>query len=160
MTDRQIVDFILFRAKKSVAQAKSDLVDPKLVLYHNAQRLYLAVKFKNYNEPCMIRFIRKNNMCGLFQVKCDNPEFSSWKQALKNSFGNTAVFIADYDLESLPPYIKHFVSYAFIEALKSKGIGFDMFALSYPADFPLIDPNETYEEVSIETDLMGFEIGI
>ena len=48
------------------------------------------------------------------------------------------------------------MSYAIIEALQTKGYGFDLFCINFGTDPELIDPDETYEEAAIETDLLDF----
>ena len=63
-----------------------------------------------------------------------------------------------YDVDTLPGWTKHFVSYAIIDALKTKGTGFDAFAISNLGDIELIRPEETYEEAAIETDLLALGI--
>ena len=152
MTDEQIVQFIVHRAQ--ISGQPLQLHNPKLVLYrNNGSSLYLGVKFEDYVDSFLVRFT-DGSRCGMFKIKPQDPVFESWQQELFNKHGRT--FTIDYVLSELPPCVKHFVSYAIIEALKTKGMGFDLFALSFKTDPMLIRPEETYEEAAIETDLVDF----
>ena len=153
MTDEQIVNFIEHRAK--IAGQQIRLYNPKLILYHNnGSCFYLGIKFDNYNDAFIIRFMN-GSMRGLFKIKPQDSTYESWRKQHCRQDGS--IYTMEYDLSTLPPCVKHFVSYAIIEALKTKGMGFDMFTLaSYKEDLKLIDPNESYEEAVIESDLIDF----
>lgn len=152
MTDEQIVKFIIYRAQKAGQPLK--LTNPKLVIYANAgSTIYLAVRFNGYEDPFFIRFTQ-GTARGIFKIKPQDPSFAAWKTTLFNENGSK--FEIDYDLSKLPPCVKHFVSYAIIEALKTKGMGFDLFNLSFKPDPEIIRPSESYEEAAIETDLADF----
>ena len=153
MTDEQIVQFLLYRAKKNGCSLK--LSNPKLVIYKsNMPALYLAIRFDGHNEPFILRFTN-GTVRALFKIKVDNIEFISWRNKLIKQHSNS--FEIEYDLNDVPSCVKHFVSYAIIESLKTKGMGFDLFAISFNNDVELINPNESYEEVAIETDLLDFD---
>ena len=149
MTDEQIVQFLLYRAKKNGCSLK--LSNPKLVIY---KARYLAIRFDGHNEPFILRFTN-GTVRALFKINVDNEEFISWKKELVCKHANN--FEIEYDLNDVPACVKHFVSYAIIESLKTKGMGFDLFAISFNNDIELINPNESYEEVAIETDLLDFD---
>ena len=152
MTDKQIVQFIIYRAQKAGQPLK--LTNPKLVIYANSSStIYLAVHFDGYEDPFFIRFT-KGTIRGIFKIKPQDPSFDAWKAKLFNENGSK--FEVDYDLSKLPPCVKHFVSYAIIEALKTKGMGFDLFNLNFKLDPEIIRPSESYEEAAIETDLADF----
>lgn len=151
MTDKQIVQFIIYRAQKAGQPLK--LTNPKLVIYANAgSNIYLAVRFDNYKDPFLVRFTQ-GTVRGIFKIKPQDPSFADWRAEL---FKENSSIEVDYDLSKLPPCVKHFVSYAVIEALKTKGIGFDLFNLSFKPDPEIIRPSESYEEAAIETDLVDF----
>ena len=159
MTDKQIIQFILHRAQQNGQPLK--LSNPRLVIYKNTARYpYIAVMFDGHNEPFMLRFT-ENNVRAIFKLKMDNIEYLAWRDELSHKcieFAKTSsgAFTVDYDLDTLPACVKHFVSYAIIKALQTKGMGFDMFAISFKQDIKLIDASETYEMAAIETDLMDF----
>lgn len=121
---------------------------------------YLAVMFDGHNEPFMLRFT-ENNVRAIFKLKIEDGEYLAWRAELSsryNAFSKTSnrAFTVDYDIETLPSCVKHFVSRAVVNALQTKGMGFDMFAISFKQDIKLIDASETYETAAIETDLMDF----
>jgi len=152
MTDEQIVQFIVHRAQ--ISGQPQQLHNPKLVIYcHHTSSLYLGIKYEDCTDPFLVRFINGSSR-GLFKVKPQDAAFEIWRQQLyrANGFG----FTLDYILSELPPCVKHFVSYAIIEALKTKGMGFDLFNLSFISDLELVRPEESYEEAVIETDLADF----
>ncbi len=152
MTDEQIVKFIIYRAQKAGQPLK--LTNPKLVIYANAcSAIYLAVRFDGYEDPFLVRFTQ-GTARGIFKIKPQDPSFDAWKTKLFAENGSK--FEVDYDLSKLPPCVKHFVSYAVIKALKTKGMGFDLFNLSFKPDPEIIRPSESYEEAAIETDLVDF----
>ena len=158
MTDKQIAQFVLYRAKKSGQQL--NLTCPKLVIYKRGRKLFLAVRFDGHTEPFIVRFTR-GDVRGLFRLDTlDDPVFKVWLQEYDNRQVNNMWYERDYDLDHLPASLKHYVSYAIIEALKSKGYGFDLFSISYSIDLDLIQPNETYEEAAIEADLMDVELSM
>ena len=152
MTDEQIVQFIVHRAQ--ISGQPLQLHNPKLVLYrNNSSSLYLGIKYEDYADPFLVRFTHGSSR-GMFKVKPQDPTFEPWRQKFCSEHGPT--FTADYILSELPPCVKHFVSYAVIDALKTKGMGFDLFNLSFKTDPEIIRPEETYEEAAIETDLADF----
>ena len=147
MTDEQIVQFILHRA--TTCDAK--MINPKLVVIKNMNSLILGIKASNYNDVFMLRFLN-NNKRSLFAIRPNHPKFNEWKNSLVEQHGNT--FMIDYDLNAIPSYVKHYVSYAFISALNTPSLGFDIFSISYLNDPMIIRPNDTYEMAAIEIDLM------
>ena len=159
MTDKQIVQFILHRAQQNSQPLK--LSNPRLVVYKNTMQFpYLAVVFDGHDEPFMLRFT-ENNVRAVFKIKMEDSEYLAWRAELSSKFNafsktSSGAFTVDYDLDTLPACVKHFVSYAIIKALQTKGMGFDMFAISFKQDIKLIDASETYEMAAIETDLMDF----
>lgn len=157
MTDQQIANFILHRAKTNGQQV--GLANPKLVIYkRGTSNMFAAVRFENHDEPFMLRFTRGDTR-GIFKLRIDHPDYRAWKLGLDKSHNDKFEYEVDYDLSHLPGCVKHYVSYAIIEALKTKGVGFDLFSISYNKGDPLlVDPNETYEEAAIETDLLDFEM--
>lgn len=150
MTDQQIVQFILHRAKTN---GKVNFVNPRLVLWNNMSSLLLGIKSDNHSSVFLLRFL-KDQSRGIFKFKLNDSAFTEWKCRLVKDYGKA--FVIDYDLETVPDSVKHYVSYAVIEALKTKGMGFDLFSISCTDDPVIVSPNETYEEVAIETDLMDF----
>ena len=160
MTDKQIVQFILHRAQQNGQPLK--LTNPRLVVVcMNGMRFpYLAVIFDGHNEPFMLRFT-ENNVRAIFKIKIEDDAYLAWRAELSskyNAFSKTSnrACIVDYDLDTLPACVKRFVSRAVVNALQTKGMGFDMFAISFRQDIKLIDASETYEMAAIESDLMDF----
>lgn len=150
MTDLQIKQFLVNRAR--INGQAFGLFNPRLVLCKPNNGVYLAIIYENHNQPFLVRFIR-NDSRGVFKLDISDPDYQIWKN------NNNKKPIIEYDLNVLPDCIKHYVSYAIIEALKTKKMGFDCFSISfYDGDPLLIDQDETYEEASIEADLFAFEI--
>lgn len=155
MTDKQIVQFVLHRA--ALGGQRLGFSSPKLVIYFSPSSLpFLAVKYNNCDETFLLRFTHGTRRC-LFKlnkpINNAREAFDKWKKTAKQV--NDADL--EYSLDKLPANIKHYVSYAFIDALKTNGMGFDLFSFSYD-DISIIKPNETYEEASIEADLMDVEL--
>ena len=154
MTDKQIVQFVLRRA--TIGGQQFGFSSPKLVIYFDRLSTILAVKYNNSDEIFLLRFTHGTHRC-LFRlnepVKKAGEAFDKWKKTAKH----VNDVDLEYSLDTLPANIKHYVSYAFIEALKTNGMGCDMFTFSYD-DISIIKPNETYEEASIEVDLMDVEL--
>ena len=127
MTDKQIVQFLTYRANKYGQPL--GLHNAVLSICKRGSNVILAMKYEGHDEPFMVR-MTKNGQCGLFVLRSDDPEFIAWKSnaiashALDN---NTCA----YDLNALPNVVKHMVSMAVIDALKSKDIGLDLFAISF-----------------------------
>lgn len=149
MTDKQIVQFILHRAE--VNGQMLQLHSPKLVVFqHSANRpLFLGIRYENSKDVFFVRFLNGDQR-GLFKITVDESTITKLREEVKQK-GEV-----EYDVDTFPASVKHFVSWAVIEALKTKGIGFDLSAISFGTDPELIDPNETYEEAAIETDLLSF----
>ena len=160
MTDKQIANFILYRAQQAGRPLK--LTSPRLVLHKEmSPLLYLGIVFNtssgNNTALFLVRFTNRFNR-GMFKINLDTKDFKEWFSEQMAQRGKFYPLNIDYDLNALPQSLKHFVSYAIIEALKTNGMGFDAFSLSYNDDLELIRQNETYEEVAIESDLMCFEL--
>ena len=154
MADKQIVQFILHRAAKNCKHLH--ISDPKLLIVKGpTSSLYLGVQFDVLSAFFFIRFTNGSKR-GLFNINPADDGFKTWKESLIKAHGN--IFQVEYDLDMLPAYVKHYVSYAFIQALKTKEMGFDLFSAAFHDDIMLVSPNETYEEASIEIDLMDFEL--
>lgn len=154
MTDKQIVKFVLHRA--AIGGQQFGFSSPKLVIYFSGPTTLLAVKYNNSDEIFLLRF-KNGTFRALFKlnepINKAGEAFDKWKKTAKQV--NNVVL--EYSLDMLPANIKHYVSYAFIDALKTDGMGFDLFSFSYD-DISIIKPNETYEEASIEADLMDVEL--
>lgn len=154
MTDKQIVQFVLRRA--TIGGQRFGFSSPKLVIYFSGPLPLLAVKYNNIDDIFLLRFTHGKRRC-LF--KLNEPAnkageaFDKWKKTAKQ-VNDTDL---EYSLDTLPANIKHYVSYAIIEALKTNGMGLDMFTFSHD-DISIIKPSETYEEASIEADLMDVEL--
>ena len=151
MTDQQIVNFIEYRAKKNGLEHK--LYNPKLILYVGNNRFpFIGIKYENNDNVFFLRFWR-NNIRAMFKIdfNIDGLCIEDW---IAEKFKQKNGYI-EYDLDSIPKNFVHYVSYAIIDALKRDNTGLDMFSYNlYGVEIKLIDPNETYEEASIETDLM------
>lgn len=150
MTDYQIVKFIENRAEKYKGGN-----DPRLVIYWRGGRAFIGIKFSNLDTPFIMRFT-KGNQRGIFKLNTHDKEIREWCENIVASRGYYDSIVISYDLSMIPKNIKHFVSYAIIEALQTKGYGFDIFSPEYSTDdIELISANETYDEVSIEVDMLG-----
>ena len=152
MTDKDIADFIVHRADINGKQYK--LRNPELILYMpNDNTAIVALQYSNNNEPFMLRFTNGTQR-GLFKLKYNREVLKPFIKQLMQSaaFGQPTV---KYDVDTLPGWTRHIVSCTIIDALKTKGMGVDAFAISHLGDIELIRPNETYEQAAIETDLLA-----
>ena len=148
MTDQDIVNFIVHRAEVNGLPQK--LHSPELVLVKcGGITAVVALQYEGHNEPFMLRFTNGTQR-GLFKLKYNQEDLKKFTTSMPSCM--------KYDVETLPSWFKHFVSYAVIDALKTKGMGFDAFAISRLGDIELIRPEETYEEAAIETDLLALGI--
>lgn len=151
MTDQDIADFIVHRADINGKQYK--LRSPELVLYvPNDNTAIVALQYGSNTEPFMLRFTY-NNQRGLFKLKYNQEVLKPFIKQLRQSA--TYSSIVKYDVDTLPGWTRHIVSCTIIDALKTKGMGVDAFAISHLGDIELIRPNETYEQAAIETDLLA-----
>lgn len=152
MTDKDIADFIVHRADMNGKQYK--LRSPELVLYvPNDNTAIVALQYSNNSEPFMLRFTNGTQR-GLFRLRYNGEVLKPFIKQLRQSAAYNS--IVKYDVDTFPDWTKHLVSYAIIDALKTKGMGFDAFATTANlGDIELIRPNETYEQVAIETDLLA-----
>lgn len=149
MTDKQIEQLLINRATK--AGQENHLGLAKLVVFRSYSKLFLAIKYANVDEPFWVRFSR-GAVRGLFKLTSDNPEFIAWEdQVFKQVKPNGTM---KFDIDTAPKSVKHLIAHTVIQALKTKGMGLDCCAvLSSYRDLVLVDTNESYEEVAIETDL-------
>lgn len=152
MTDEKLIQMLKYRAAQSGRDA--GLKEPEVVIVRNASNLYLGIKYDvGHDYPFFVRF-SSGTKRGMFKLVSDKPEFAAWKAtALKNWVCGTTYCV--FDPTTVPDCVKHVVFGTIMQALKTKGMGLDCFALSFTAKDPvLVDVNESYEEVAIETDLL------
>lgn len=154
MTDKQFLDIFLKRACKAMSDSK--LHDPQIVIGQQyGKKLIFGVSFKNSLVPFyIIRFIKNNMMCAFF-ISNVPENLEQWKQQviqdiIASSIKNGKCYVP-FDLSTTPKEVVHLFFSALIDALKTPGMG-----VALPPDC-IFFPDETYEEISIEADLMSFE---
>lgn len=111
----------------------------------------LGVKYSTYSDPFIVRFTR-NGIVGIFKIPRDNDAISNWYTSTNASM-NDMDYI-DYDVEHVPNEIQAIVTNAVVSALKNINMGLDCFSPFISLGIDLVKPNESYEEIVIENDLM------
>ena len=154
MTDRQIIDTVLKRASKAVKSINEKLVNPKLVLTQQYQKkLYFSIKFENQLISSPIAFSHKGKT--MVFILPELPErLIEWKIGVIRRISQSRNGYIPFDLETSPKEIVHIFSSSIISALNTPGMGVHIMAMGLPT---LFSPDETYEEVQIEADMMEFE---
>lgn len=166
MTDKQIVDVLLKRAAKAGKQIDASLSNPQIVMTQQyGKKLYFNILFDNSVFPHPISFSFKGKT--MVFVLPELPErLMDWKRDMikqMNSnganalrqFGTNAVSnFVQFDISTFPKEIVHIFSNGIISALNTDGMGIYITAMGLPV---LFAPNETYETVQVEADLMEFE---
>lgn len=152
MTDDKLLQMLKHRATKSGQDV--GLRDPEVVIVRNGPNLYLGIRYnKGCDEVFFVRFSHGTKR-GMFKLTSDDNNFIAWKEALFKTLAYKSNSI-EFDLTTTPDCVKHIVFGTIMNALKTKGMGLDCFSLSFSAKDPvLVDVDESYEEVAIETDLL------
>lgn len=157
MTDNQLLDIFLKRAAIAGKSYNATLKDPHVVITQQyGKKLYFAVKFDGSIVPFWIKFT-KSGWSKIFSFPEVLPEkLIGWKrEAIRKIMNATTVFnYIDFDLSTIPKEVAHIFFSALISALNTPGMSIG-FQVSGCQD--LFDAKETYEEVSVEADLMSFE---
>ena len=152
MTDRQIETVVLDRASKCFSAKVDDL---KIVLTQQyGKKLYFNIKFKKLFFPIPIAF-RKNGKTVVFSLPSELPDrVMQWKRDLiRQMMSTTPSLEVEFDIDTFPKEIVHIFSSSIISALNTPGMEV---ILMQPGFSPLFQADETYEEVQVEADLMGF----
>lgn len=161
MDSKQVADFIIYKAKPKLREA--GFCNPKLGIswpsYPIVSKVYLTVNcFRPPARPQLfyLRLVEGTKR-QMFILDIEDKDFAVWKDAAlsKDTFGTESFM--EYDIDKMPKCLVDFVTSRFKQALKTKGVGFDMFALGRHGDISLIEPSMSYEEAEIESDLAGFD---
>ena len=149
MTDKQIADILLKRASKS-------LKNPRLVITQQyGKKLYFNIMAENCMFPCPIAFSNKGKT--MVFILPELPErLIAWKMDAVKQITSNKNHCIDFDIKTFPKEIVHIFSSAVISALSTIGMGIHLMTSGLPV---LFAPDETYEEVQIEADMMSFENG-
>ena len=155
MTDDQLLKIVLMRAEKAGKNYNAQLKNPRLVLTQQyGKKLYFALKFDNSTMPVWLGFA-KNGRKQVFILPELPMRLMDWKQQKIHEIGNSSPLAAyvEFDIHNEPKEVVHIFFNAIISALNTPGMSV---CLMIQSD-ELFSPDETYEEVQIESDLMGFE---
>lgn len=157
MTDAQILDVVLKRAIRMVQQDdelhSSAYKSAKLVLTQQyGKKIFFAIMYNGVNTPFWIKFT-KDNRSVMFHLPELPERLMSWKrEIISKSMHNTSRCV-ECDFETLPKEIVHIFCSAIISALNDPKMSV---GLSTFTNANIFDPEDTYEKVSIEADLMSF----
>lgn len=153
MTDKQILDIVLKRASIAVKANGGELISPKVVITcQYGKKLYFSLKFENDTFPHPIAF--SNHGSSMVFMLPELPDhLMGWKRDIIKRIANNTEHVI-YDIDAFPKEIVHIFSSAIISALNTEGMGVHIMAMGLPT---LFNPNETYETVQVEADLMEFE---
>ena len=149
MTDKQIVDMVLKRASKSLKK-------PRLVMTQQYnKKLYFNIIAEDCVFPYPIAFSSKGKT--MVFILPELPErLMAWKMNIVKQIMSNRTYCIGFDINTFPKEIVHIFSSAIISALNTPGMGVHVMTSGLPM---LFDPDETYEEVQIEADMMSFENG-
>lgn len=149
MTDDQLLDVVLSRAAKVGKNINSEYKNPKIVLTQQyGKKIYFALKFENSSLPLFLAFAR-NGTKQVFILPELPARLMDWKRDMIKKIANGYV---DFDIHKKPKEVVHIFFSAIISALNTPGMSIGMMASCED----MFSPDETYEEVQIEADLMGF----
>lgn len=156
MTDQQLLDVILNRAVKCVNDSlinDSHIKNVKLVLNQQyGKKLYFAFTYDSALAPLWITF-KDNSKTQVFVLPELPDRLMDWKHNMIHEIQQSARACVEFDISTAPKEIVHIFFSAIISALNTPGmsVGLTM------ANYTIFGSDETYEEVQIEADLLGFE---
>lgn len=154
MTDEQLLKVFLTRAEKTGKSYRAQLKNPRVVLTQQyGKKLYFALLFEGLTTPIWISFA-KNGRKHVFILPELPERLMNWKHdIIRNLINNPFVNYIDFDICKAPKEIVHIFFSAIISALNTPGMSIGIMANANE----IFGPDETYEEVQIEADLMGFD---
>ena len=149
MTDEQLLKVFLTRAEKMGKSYNAQLKNPRVVLTQQyGKKLYFALMFEGSTIPFLMSFT-KNGKKQVFILPELPARLMDWKRDMIKKIANGYV---DFDIHKEPKEVVHIFFSAIISALNTPGMSIGMMASCED----MFSPDETYEEVQIEADLMGF----
>lgn len=149
MTDDQLLNVVLERASKAAKSFNTQWKNPKLVLTQQyGKKIYFAIKFDNSRIPSFLTFA-KNGLKQVFILPELSARLMDWKRDTIKKIANGYV---DFDIHKEPKEVVHIFFSAIISALNTPGMSIGLMASCNE----MFGPDETYEEVQIEADLMEF----
>ena len=153
MTDDQLLKVFLARAEKMGKSYSAQFKNPRVVLTQQyGKKLYFALLFEGSTMPFWISFT-KNGKKQVFILPELPERLMDWKHDVINKMLHTPfVNCIDFDICKEPKEVVHIFFSAIISALNTPGMSIGIMANANE----MFGPNETYEEVQIEADLMGF----
>ena len=155
MTDDQLLDVVLSRAEKVGKNIHSEYKNPKIVLTQQyGKKIYFALKFDNSSLPLFLAFAR-NGTRQVFILPELPARLMDWKRDTIKKIMNTPGInpYIEFDIHTMPKEVVHIFFSAIISALNTPGMSIGLMASCNE----MFGPDETYEEVQIEADLMGFK---
>lgn len=156
MTDDQLLDVVLSRAAKVGKNINPKYKNPKIVLTQQyGKKIYFALKFDNLCLPLFLVFA-KNGTKRVFILPELPERLMDWKRDTIKKIMNTPGIngYIDFDIHAAPKEVVHIFFSAIISALNTPGMSI---GLMVTACEEMFGPDETYEEVQIEADLIGFK---
>lgn len=154
MTDDQLLKVFLTRAEKTGKSHNARLKNPRVVLTQQyGKKLYFALMFEGSIPFWWISFT-KNGKKQVFILPELPDRLMDWKHdVIRKLINNSFTNYMDFDICKAPKEIVHIFFSAIISALNTPGMSIGLMGTTSEEMF---GPNETYEEVQIEADLMGF----
>lgn len=152
MTDKQLYDIFISRASE-IGKNYGNLQNPRVVFTQQyCKKLYFAIMFDN-SSPFYILFNRSGKSM-VFALPELPERLVPWKHSVISSiFKQKTCPSIPFDLSTTPKEIQHIFFSALITALNTPGMGVSIIA----TDAFIFSPNETYEEIAIEADLVSIE---
>ena len=154
MTDEQLLKVFLARAEKTGKSYNAQLKNPRVVLTQQyGKKLYFALMFEGSTIPFLMSFT-KNGKKQVFILPELSDRLMDWKHdIIRKLINNPFTNYIDFDIYKAPKEIVHIFFSAIISALNTPGMSIGVMTNANE----MFGPNETYEEVQIEADLMGFD---
>ena len=152
MTNKELCNFLLARAADRGREY--GIKDPKLAIYKYGTSLYLAVVADGFSYPFLVRFT-EGPFTAVFKFTSIDPSFLQFKTNVLAQMDKLHTTYLLYDTVDIPRVFKNKISATLVQAFKTKGMGIALTS-PCPSFIKLVEPNETYEEISIENDLNAY----
>ena len=155
MTDQQIVDLVLARATRCLNESDCfKAKNPKIVITQQFnKKMYFGIADDYSKIPYFMRFMQ-NGTSSIFMMQELPSRLMQWHDTIAKINASTSHYV-EFDIKTFPKEIVHIFSSAVISMLNTPGMGMWL-PMRNGSQLFMFNPNETYEEVSVEADLMQF----
>lgn len=156
MTDEQIVDIVIKRAIQAWNASHADgntVSSAKIALIQQYnKKIYFTVLIESLATIVPLAFSH-NRQLVVFLLPELPDKLMEWKHDIIRQCKESSLEYVVFDVKTFPKEIVHIFSSAVISALNTSGMSMNLMTSGHPEVFAA---DETYEEISIEADLMEF----